>query len=108
MFYEHNRLLEGKGLSSYAKYLRNKSFIPVRVNFAESVTEYLTYSVKGRLNGIPDEVCVIISKRHSRDRRPEYFLSTDLSLSTERILNWYTKRWSCEVDYLYVKRRVGL
>lgn len=105
---KHNRLLDGKGLSSHAKYLKNKSFIPVRLNSAESVTECLTYSLRGHLNDIPNEVCVIISKRHSRDRRPEYFLSTDLSLSAERILNWYTKRWSCEVDYLYLKGRLGL
>jgi len=108
VLYEHNRLLDGKGLSSHAKYLRNKSFIPVRVSSAESVMEYLTCSLKGHLNGMPGEVCVIISKRQRRDRRPEYFLSTDLSLSAERILNWYTKRWSCEVDYQHLKGRLGL
>jgi len=101
-------LLDKKGLSSHAKYLRNKSFTPVRVSSAESMTKYLTYSLKGHLNGIPNEVCVTISKRHSRDHRPEYFLCTDLSLSAERILNYYTKRWSCEVDYLYLKGRLGL
>jgi len=42
------------------------------------------------------------------DHRPEYFLCTDLSLGAERILNYYTKRWSCEVDYLYLKGRLGL
>jgi len=105
---KHNRLLDKKGLNSHAKYLRSKSFTPVRVSSAESVTEYLTYSLKGHLNGISNEVCVIISKRHSRDYRPEYFLCTDLSLGAERILNYYTKRWSCEVDYLYLKRRLPL
>ena len=80
----------------------------MRVSSAESVTKYLTYSLKGHLNGISNEVCVIISKRHSRDHRPEYFLCADLSLGAERILNYYTKRSSCEVDYLYLKGRLGL
>jgi len=63
MLYEHNRLLDKKGLNSHAKYLRNKSFTPVRASSAESVTKYLTYSLKGHLTGISNEVCVIISKR---------------------------------------------
>jgi hypothetical protein len=29
---------------------------------------------------------VLISKRHHRDKRPKYFLCTDLSLSAQQIL----------------------
>lgn len=105
---KHNRNLNGKAVSKHARYKRNKSFTLVKVSSADSFTRYLTYSLRGYLNDIREEVCVIISKRHNRDRFPEYFLCTDLSLDAESILNFYMKRWSCEVDHLYLKVYLGL
>jgi IS4 transposase len=60
------------------------------------------------LNKLPFEVCVLITKRHHRDKYPKYFLSTDLSLSAQRILSIYQKRWPIEVDNFYVKQHLGL
>lgn len=53
-------------------------------------------------------VCVIISKRHPRDPRPKYYLSTDLSLSASQILKRYLHRWPIEQDYWYLKECLGL
>ena len=35
-------------------------------------------------------------------------MCTDTSLSTQVALNWYLKRWSCEVANFYLKTRLGL
>jgi hypothetical protein len=63
---------------------------------------------QGKLNALPFEVCVLISQRHHRDKRPKYFLCTDLSLSAQNILSIYQKRWPIEVDNFYVKQHLGL
>jgi hypothetical protein len=51
---------------------------------------------------------VLISYRHHRDKRPKYFLCTDLALSAQQILPIYQKRWPIEVDNFYVKQHLGL
>jgi len=60
------------------------------------------------LKGISKEVSVIISKRHAGDKRPEFFLCTGTSLKTGEALSLYTRRWAIEIDYLYLKTRLGL
>ena len=51
---------------------------------------------------------LIVSRRHPRDKRPKYFLCTDLRLSAQEILNWYAQRWPQEVDFWYLKQQLGL
>jgi hypothetical protein len=41
-------------------------------------------------------------------RTPKYFLSTDVSLSSQEVLSRYQIRWSQEVDFWYVKECLGL
>ena len=53
-------------------------------------------------------VRVFASKRHPRDNRPAYFASTDLALPATRALQGYGRRWSCEIDNLYLKGQLGL
>jgi len=104
-----NRRLSGKRLARIARYKRNKSFRPVRVrNSAETATKYLACSVFGQLRGLDGDVRVIISKRHNRDRRPEFFMSTDQSVGIRKGLTRYSARWEIEVDHLYVKLYLGL
>ena len=57
---------------------------------------YLVRTLQGQLNKLSFEVCVLISKRHHRDKRPKYFLCTDLALSAREILPIYQKRWPIE------------
>ena len=33
---------------------------------------------------------------------------TDLTLAPHTALQWYAKRWNCETDNFYLKRRMGL
>ena len=53
-------------------------------------------------------MCVLISKRHYRDQHPVYFLTTDLSLTAQEVMDGYGHRWACEVDNLYLNTHLGL
>jgi hypothetical protein len=104
-----NRCLNGKTVHEWARQLRHQRYTKMRVFAADGTpTEYLVRSIRGHIKGVPFEVCVFISRRHHRDKNPKYFLCTDLSLSAQIVLNWYKKRWPCEVDNFYLKTRLGL
>lgn len=104
-----NRKFDDKNLSQWNKAFKHRRYEQVSLTATDQ--RKLTYqvrSMKGRLNNLPFDVCVIISKRHHRDNRPRYFLCTDTSLSPQSILQRYQKRWPIEVDNLYVKQHLGL
>jgi len=104
-----NRQVDGISLKKWAQRLRHKRYTRVRCVAADdSEKSYLVRKVEGYINGYPEKVCVIISKRHNRDKHPKYFLCTDTSLSAQAILKWYGKRWSIEVEYWYLKQCLGL
>lgn len=104
-----NRTLNGIQVKHWHQRLRHKRYTRVRVPAADStVSEYLVRTVQGRLSKVPYDVCVLISKRHPRDKHPKYFLCTDLSLSARTALIWYGNRWPLEVDYWYLKQPLGL
>ena len=104
-----NRTLDSVKLSKWNQRLKHQPYI--RVNPADTDQRkrpYLVRARRGRLKNVPFEVCVLISKRHRGDKRPKYFLCTDLSLSPQQILTFYHKRWPIEVDNYYVKQLLGL
>lgn len=93
----------------WAQELRYTPYTRVRIKAADdSVTTYLVRSLTGRLNRVPFDVCVLISKRTRRDKHPAYFLCTDLTLSVQTVLKYYLHRWPCEVDNWYLKEALGL
>ena len=104
-----NRTLDGVKLSQWNQRLKHQPY--TRVNPAatdQRKRPYLVRARQGKLKNVPFEVCVLISKRHRGDKRPKYFLCTDLSLSPQQILTFYQKRWPIEVDNYYVKQLLGL
>lgn len=104
-----NRTLDGIKLSKWNQRLKHQPY--TRVNPAatdQRKRPYLVRTRKGKLKNVPFEVCVLISKRHRGDKRPKYFLCTDLSLAPQQILTFYQKRWPIEVDNYYVKQLLGL
>src|SRR5207245_257230 len=64
--------------------------------------DYYVRELTGRIKRVGGRVRVIISRRHPRDKHPKYFLSTDVTLRAEEILNWYSQRWPQEVDFWYL------
>ena len=104
-----NRTLNGLKLSVWNQRLKHMHYTRVEVSAATGKrTTFLTRRVRGKLNHVPFEVCVIISKRHPRDPRPKYYLSTDISLSASQILKRYLNRWPIEQDYWFLKECLGL
>ncbi len=104
-----NRKLSGQRIDQRALAQRHQRYVYVDIPAADdSKTTYLVRSMVGRLHKVPFDVRGLVSKRHYRDRRPVYFISTDLSLPPQRVLQWYARRWNCEGDNFYLKQRLGL
>jgi hypothetical protein len=103
-----NRVLNGTRLTHHHQQLRHKRYTRVTLTAADTQRAYLVRDLTGSLNDVSGTVRVFISRRHPNDRKPRYFMSTDLSLSAQRALTWYQKRWPCEVANLYLKTRLGL
>jgi hypothetical protein len=104
-----NRCVNGKQVSQWNRDLKHRRYLRVRLTATEKKERrYLVRQVSGRLNKVPFDVCVFISKRHPRDSRPKYFLCTDTTLSAQAALTIYQKRWPIEVDNFYLKQALGL
>jgi hypothetical protein len=104
-----NRMLDDKKLSQWPQALRHQRYQRVQLTATDQRQRtYLVRTLRGKLNTLPFEVCVLISQRHHRDKHPKYFLCTDLALSAQQILPIYQKRWPIEVDNFYVKQHLGL
>lgn len=104
-----NRTLNGKQVRQWHRALKHKWYDHVTVPTTDGrQREYLVRSVRGHLQHFADAVCVLISKRHPRDRHPKYFLCTDLTLAPQAILRTYQQRWPIEVDNWYLKQALGL
>ena len=105
-----NRLLNGKSVKKHDQALKHRRYTRVRVRAADHshAVRYFTRNLRGRIANIREEVCVILSRRPPGSRYPKYFLSTDLSLSSQEALNIYRMRWPVEVDNIYLKEALGL
>jgi hypothetical protein len=104
-----NRLLSGQRLDQRFLAQRHRRYVHVDISAADGSTRtFLMRHMIGRLNKVPFDVRGLATKRHYRDRHPVYFISTDLSLAPHTALQWYAKRWNCEVDNFYLKERLGL
>jgi hypothetical protein len=104
-----NRRLNGTKLSDCDKRQRNLWYSYVSITPAgRGRATYCVRLATGRLKHVSGQVRVIISRRHNRDKHPKYFLCTDLTLSAAEILTWYAQRWPQEVDFWYLKQRLGL
>ena len=71
--------------------------------------DYYTYRYEGHLKGIPNTI-VLISYEVNGDilKAPMYLLSTDISLTNSKIIDFYLNRWSIEVGFRYQKESLGL
>lgn len=106
---KHNRLLDGKQIEAHAQGLRHRWYQRIVVTTTDGdKTSYFVRQQQGRLADVPHDVCVYFSKRHPRAKALAYFMSTDISCSTQTVLQGYSWRWSCEVTNFYLKTQLGL
>ncbi len=106
-----NRTLDKVKISQHNQSLKHRSYKRITLETVDENRKpprYLTRSLQGYLTGIAKPVHAIISKKRPGDKRPKYFICTDLSLSVQEVLRYYQKRWSVEVDNLYLKHALGL
>jgi Transposase DDE domain len=104
-----HRKLDDTKLSTWPQALKHQRYQRVQLTATDQRQRLsLVRTLHGKLNKLPFAVCVLISQRHHRDKHPQYFLCTDLSLSAQQILSIYQKRWPIEVDNFYVKQHWGL
>jgi hypothetical protein len=104
-----NRTLSGQRIDQRFQAQQHRRYVHVDIRAADGSTRtFLARHMSGRLNKVPFDVRGLATKRHYRDTKPVYFISTDLTLAPHTALQWYAKRWNCEVDNFYLKQRVGL
>jgi hypothetical protein len=103
-----NRTLNGRPLHTYAQLLRHQRYDHSIVRATDGDQTYYTRTLCGHLKRLASPVIVIQSRRHPRDHHPKYLLCTDRRLTPQEILTFYAQRWGCEVDYFYLKTRLGL
>jgi len=105
-----NRRLNGKRVDQHDQALRHTHYTRVRMSAVDETRppSYYVRTLRGHVQDVPGQVCVIISRRHPGDKRPKYFLCTDLSLSAQEALRHYQQRWPVEVDNFYLKEALGL
>jgi hypothetical protein len=106
---KHNRKLNGQRIDQIAYALRHKRYMQVHVSAADNTkTTYYVRQTTGRLEKVPFDVRVFVSRRHPREKSPAYFMSTDLTRTAQQALQGYRRRWSCEVVNFYLKTQLGL
>ena len=103
-----NRKLDGVRLDQHDRQLRHKLYAHVRVCTAERKERYYVRQIDGRMEDLPIDLRVLITKRHLGQKAPAYFASTRLDCETQAILQGYVERWSCEIVNLYLKTKLGL
>jgi len=106
-----NRRINKVGVSQHNQMLRHKPYERITLEAVDEhhkAPKYYTRSMRGYLEDFAEPVHAIISKKRPGDKFPKYFVCTDLTLSVQQVLRYYQKRWSVEVDNLYLKNALGL
>jgi len=103
-----NRKLNGVRLDEHNRKETHKWHTQVRVtNAKKEERSYYVRPLGGRLEDVPFDLRVLISKRHTGQKNPAYFASTR-DCKPQAILQGYSGRWSCEVVNFYLKVQLGL
>ncbi len=72
--------------------------------------EFYVYRYEGELNGVPNAAVILSYPKEvfGKPKTLRVFISTDVSLSTQRILETYTQRWPIELFFRQSKNKLGL
>lgn len=106
-----NRRIEKKRIDHYNQALKHQAYQRITLEALDpnrKAPAYLVRTVHGHLQEIAEPVQAFISKKRPRDKRPKYFVCTDMTLSAQTALRYYQKRWPVEVDNIYLKEVLGL
>lgn len=107
-----NRILYPCGirckLSVFASYIRQTDRDVCLVTAGKR--QYYVYRYEGKLNGLENAVVLISypKKAFGQPKALRAFLSTDVSLSTQEILDTYVERWPVELFFRSSKGHLAL
>lgn len=105
-----NRIIYPKGVNiqvkDFAQYIEKNDVCLVTVNNSK----YWTYRYEGKLNGIDNAVVLFCWPENAfkKEGALHTFLCTDTELSTQTILEYYSKRWPIEIFFKQTKNNLGL
>ncbi|MCR4435758.1 MAG: IS701 family transposase [Clostridiales bacterium] len=68
---------------------------------------YYVYRYEGKINDLENTVILFSWSKKDLSDGPVFIISTDVSLTTSRIIEYYLKRWDIEVSYRYHKTGLG-
>lgn len=71
--------------------------------------KHYIYRYEGPIKGI-ENIVILISwiNEYDGSKKPFYLITTDTSLTTKEILEYYRNRWEIETSFKYQKDRLGL
>lgn len=82
---------------------KNLNLVTVKGN------DYYTFRYEGQLKNIPNALVLISYKvKNGKLLDPMYILTTDIELSSKKIIEYYLNRWDIEVSFRYQKESLGL
>ena len=105
-----NRVIYPKGIgiqvNAFTQYIEKNDVCLVTVNNSK----YWVYRYEGNLNGIDNAVVLFCWPENSFKKAGSLhaFLCTDTELSTQIILEYYSKRWPIEIFFRQTKNNLGL
>lgn len=72
--------------------------------------EFYVYRYEGELNGVPNAVVILSYPKEAfgDPKALRIFISTNVGLSTQEILETYTKRWPIELFFRQSKSKLAL
>lgn len=69
--------------------------------------KYYVYRYEGKINDLKNAVILMCWSKSDLSDKPAFVISTDVSLDTSTILEYYQNRWDIEVSYRYHKNSLG-
>ena len=69
---------------------------------------YYVYRYEGKINDLENTVILFSWSKKDLSDEPVFIISTDVSLTTSTIIEYYMNRWDIEVSYRYHKTGLGL
>lgn len=102
-----NRVIYPQGIKTSVKdfstFIRKDDTCPVTAGDST----YYVYRYEGKINDLENAVILICWSKEDLSDTPAFIVSTDISLATSTILEYYQNRWDIEVSYRYHKNSLG-
>jgi len=92
-----------QSLNEFVKYITDYDLDLVTVK----EKQYKVYRYEGKMNDLENAVILITWDVSSPNSEPKYLLSSDVSLDSQTIMEYYSKRWEIETSFRYLKDRLG-